>query len=184
VARTPKHAVHPSHAGARRRRGLWSGRRGRALVLLIIVAAAGGGYALGLRIAHHDNSETAQLIQQLRSEGQKLKKQITDQAASLISLQSKYADVETAMHAMKPAQNTYDLKPNESIIAADGRLTLGLVGSPANSSIDINVNGKRQTVAPGDVINVAPDAATKCLVSIQSFDMFQATINATCTAAK
>jgi hypothetical protein len=154
------------------------------LVLLIIVAAAVGGYALGLRIAHNDNAETAQLIQQLRTEGQKLKKQVADQAASLVSLQAKHADIEAAMHAMKPVQNTYDLKPNESIIAADGRLTLGLVGSPANDSIDININGKRQTAAPGDIISVAPDAATKCQVSIQSFDMFQAAVTATCTAAK
>ena len=184
MARTPRQAVHPGHAGVHRRRSLWSGRRGRALVLLIILAAAVGGYALGVRVAHHDNAETAQLIQQLRSEGQKLKKQIADQAASLVSLQAKYGDMETAMHAMKPAQNTYDLKPNESVIAADGRLTLGLVGSPANSSIDININGKRQTVAPGDIISVAPDPATKCLVSIQSFDMFQAAVNASCTTAK
>ncbi len=184
MARIPKQAVHPSHSEAHRRRSLWSGRRGRTLVLLIIVLAAGGGYAFGLRIAHQDNATTAQLIQQLRTEGQKLKKQVADQAASLVSLQAKYDDAAAAMHAMKPVQNTYDLKPNKSVIAADGRLTLGLVGSPANDSIDININGKRQTVAPGDIISVAPDASTKCQVSIQSFDMFQAAVNATCTTAK
>ena len=88
------------------------------------------------------------------------------------------------MHEMKPVQNTYELKPNQSIIAADGHLTLGLIGSPANDSIDININGKRQNAAPGDTIDFAPDPSTKCQVTVQSFDMFQAMVTATCMAAK
>jgi hypothetical protein len=186
VAETSRNSVHTSHSAPRshRRRGLWAGKRGRALVLAISLAIGLGGYVLGLELAHRDIAATSQLIQQLRAESQRLNKQVSEQAAAYAALQAKFASVQSAMNTMKPAQNTYDIKPNQSIIVADGHLTIGLIGSPANDSIDININGKRQSAAPGDIINVAPDASTACQVAIQSFDMFHAMITASCAAAK
>jgi hypothetical protein len=186
VAETSRHSVQTSHSAPRshRRRGLWAGKRGRALVLAISLAIGLGGYVLGLELAHRDIAATSQLIQQLRAESQKLNKQLADQAAAYAALQVKFASVQSAMDEMKPAQNTYDIKPNQSIIVADGHLTIGLIGSPGNDSIDININGKRQSAAPGDVINIALDTSTTCKVGIQSFDMFHATIAASCEGAK
>jgi hypothetical protein len=83
-----------------------------------------------------------------------------------------------------PSQNTYNINPNQSLIAADGRLTIGMIGSPGNEGINLNVNGKQQKVSAGDVIRVSPDAATACQVQIQSFDMFKAVLMASCAAAK
>jgi hypothetical protein len=70
------------------------------------------------------------------------------------------------------------------VIAADGRLTLGLVGPPTNDGINININGKQQLVAAGDVVRLAPDSSTSCQVEVQSFDMFKAVVTASCSAAK
>ena len=47
---------------------------------------------------------------------------------------------------------------------ADGRLTIGLVGSPTNESVNININGKQQKAVSGDVIHIALDSLTSCQV--------------------
>jgi hypothetical protein len=156
----------------------------RALLLLIILIVAIGGYAFGLNMARRDITAGKQLIQQLQSESQKLEKQTNELSTSNIALQNKLASIQATMDTMKPAQNTYNLKPNQSIIAADGHLTLGLVGTPDNASVTININGKKTSAAPGDVIKVAADASTACQVMVQSFDMFAAVVTATCSAAK
>jgi hypothetical protein len=39
----------------------------------------------------------------------------------------------------------------------------------------LNVNGKQQPLTVGQTINVAPDPATQCQLSVQSFDVFKAT---------
>jgi len=186
VTDTSRHSVHTRHSASRshQRRGLWAQRRRRALLIAFIAALVLGSYVLGLELAHRDVAATSQMIQQLRAESQKLNKQVAEQAASYAALQAKFASAQTAMNEMKPADNTYDLKPNQSILVADSRLTLGLIGSPGNDSINININGKRQSAAPGDVISVAPDASTACQIAIQSFDMFHAMVTASCTPAK
>jgi hypothetical protein len=48
----------------------------------------------------------------------------------------------------------------------------------------LNVNGKQQPLAAGQMINVAPDPATQCQLSVQSFDVFKATLVATCSGPK
>jgi len=48
-----------------------------------------------------------------------------------------------------------------------------MIGSPGNEGINLNINGKQQKVAAGDVIRVSPDASTACQVQLQSFDMFR-----------
>lgn len=170
-----------AHHHRHRRRG---SRRARLLAIILILFAAVGGYALGLNIAHRDLVASQQLVGQLQVEGQKLKKQFNDQGLSVTQLQAKLATLQSAMDDIKPAQNTYDLKPNQSLVVGDGHLTIGLVGSPTNDSVSLNINGKKQTVAPGDVVTVAPDPATSCNVEVQSFDMFRAQITASCAPVK
>ena len=62
-----------------------------------------------------------------------------------------------------PSKNTYQIVPNQSLIVADGHLTVGLVGSPTNQDVNININGKQQSVASGDVIEVAPSTRRRCV---------------------
>jgi hypothetical protein len=48
----------------------------------------------------------------------------------------------------------------------------------------LNINGKQQSLAAGQMINVALGPATQCQLSVQSFDVFKATIVAACSGAK
>jgi hypothetical protein len=59
-----------------------------------------------------------------------------------------------------------------------------MVGPPANDSVLLNINGKSQAVAAGQTLTITPDPATRCLVNLQSFDVFKAVVVATCAAAK
>ena len=61
---------------------------------------------------------------------------------------------------------------------------VGMVGAPGNDAVMLNVNGKQQTLAAGQTINVAPDPATQCQLSVQSFDLFRATLVAACSGPK
>jgi hypothetical protein len=83
-----------------------------------------------------------------------------------------------------PTENTYNINPNQSLVVANGRLTVGLVGSPTNDSVNLNINGKTQSAPVGAVITSVLDPSTTCQVGVQSFDMFKAVLTATCAAAK
>ncbi len=68
--------------------------------------------------------------------------------------------------------------------SAGGRITVGLVGQPANQTVTLNINGKEHALAAGDAIAVVNDDKTTCHVTVQSFDMFKATFNTACGAKK
>ena len=152
---------------------------GRWLFLLTILVGI-GAYVIGLNVGYLDIAGARQLIQQLRSDNQKLKSEISDLNATQVALQNKLSTFEAALDEIIPSKNTYNIKPNESMIVASGRLTIGLVGPPTNDSVNINVNGKQQSAASGDVIKVTLDPSTTCQVRVQSFDMFRAVLNASC----
>ncbi len=173
-----------SHAGRHRPHGTLLQRRGRLLVSLAFIIGAIGGYILGFQVAHRDLQDAKQLIQQLQTESQKFKKEVLTLTASQINMNSDLTRVQAALDKIMPAKNVYNINPNQSLVVADGHLTIGLVGSPNNENINININGKQHAAVSGDVINVAPDPSTACRVEIQYFDMFKAVIIATCAAAK
>jgi hypothetical protein len=156
---------------------------GRWLFIIALLVGI-GCYIIGLNVGHFDIGIAQQTVQQLRSDNQKLKTQIADLAATQVALQNKVATFESALDEIIPAKNTYNIKPNQSMIVASGRLTIGLIGPPTNQGVNINVNGKQQSVASGDVINVTLDPQTTCRVRVQSFDMFKAVLNASCTPAQ
>ncbi|MGB6349820.1 MAG: hypothetical protein WBG10_07295 [Pseudolabrys sp.] len=153
---------------------------------MIIGVMLGGavGYLIGLNVAAFDISAAKELVQQVRTDNQKLKIEVIDQNARQVALQTKLTGVETTLKAIVPTNDTYVIMPNQSLIVADGRLTLGLIGSPSNESVNININGLRQSAAPGDIINVAVDPPTTCQVRVQSFDMFKAVLSVMCGAAR
>jgi hypothetical protein len=78
--------------------------------------------------------------------------------------------------------NTYKIKPNESQTVPIGSLTVGLVGTPGNKSIEINVNDKRYRAQAGDI----NDFAMTCRLEVVSFNVIEANVvvNASCTEAK
>jgi len=154
--------------------------------VLILGAMPGGatGYLIGLNVAAFDISAAKELVQQVRTDNQKLKIEIIDQNARQVALQTKLTGAETALKAIVPTDDTYVIKPNQSLIVAGGRLTVGLVGSPSNESVNININGQRQSAASGDIINVAVEPPATCQVRVQSFDMFKAVLSVMCGAAR
>jgi len=152
---------------------------GRWLFLIAILVGI-VCYVIGLNVGYLDIAGARQLIQQLRADNQKLKTEIADLNATQVALQNRLTTFEAALDEIIPSKNTYNIKPNQSMIVASGRLTVGLVGPPTNDSVNININGKQQAAATGDVIKVALDPSTMCQVRVQSFDMFRVVLNASC----
>ena len=143
-----------------------------------------GGYLYGQFLAARDLGGRDAVIEQLRTENQKLKRSIDEKMAQLTTLQAKHDAAQAALQAIMPAANTYNIIPNQTLIVADGHLTVGLVGSPANEGVTLSINGKQQMVTAGQVVTVTADGSTPCQLSLQSFDVFKATINASCPGAK
>jgi hypothetical protein len=120
------------------------------------------------------------LVLQLQTESQKFTDQTTLQKAKVLSLQTTAARLAATLNELMPSKDTYQIAANQSLIVANGHLTVGLVGAPTNQGITVNINGKQQTVASGDVVEVAAGGSTTCHVRIQAFDMFKALVTATC----
>jgi len=152
--------------------------------LVVILVITVGGHLYGRYLANRDLGGRDAAIVQLTSEGEKLKRQMTEKDVQISTLQAKLKNAQATLDAIMPAENTYNVTPNQSVIVGDGRLTIGLVGSPGNEGVTLNINGKQQTVAAGQVVTVAADASTNCQLAVQSFDMFRAIVNASCAGAK
>jgi hypothetical protein len=120
----------------------------------------------------------------LRSESQKLKRTGDEQQAQITNLQVKLKRTQATLDAILPSADTYNILPNQTLIVADGHMTVGLVGSPANEGVLLNINGKQQIVPAGQVIPVAVEGASNCQISVQSFDMFKAVLSASCAGKK
>ncbi len=160
--------------------GWFRTRRRRLLTLVVILAAIVGAYVIGLQMARRDLADAKQLVQQTQTESQRLKNQIAEQNSELAGVRSALAKVQATLNEIMPSKDTYQILSNQSVIVADGRLTIGLVGSPSNQGINININGKQQVAAPGDIIDVTPN----CHVRVQSFDMFKAIVTVMCSATQ
>jgi len=155
-----------------------------AVVAILLVGGGIGTFFFFRNLAYGDLVTARQKVEQLQAEGEVLKKQVDSQAVQINSLQMELTQTKDDLEKIRPAKDRYAIPPNESRIVADGQLTIGLIGSPANESITLSINGKQQSAIAGQVINVASGASTNCQVTIQSFDMFKALIVATCTGAK
>ena len=144
-----------------------------------------GGHLYGRYLANRDLGGRDAAIEQLTSEGEKLKRQMTEKDVQIRPLQAKLTKNAQGrwMRSCRQRTPTTSL-PTRSMIVGDGHLTIGLVGSPGNEGVTLNINGKQQTLAAGQVVTVAPDASTNCQLSVQSFDMFNAVVNASCSGAK
>src|SRR6202044_1853359 len=126
-------------------------RRPAAIVLILFIMVS--GYFWGRWFNTHDIAQRDSAILQLQSDAQRLAADIADQNANLTALRAELTSTKATPDAIMPSQNTYNIIPNQSLIAGDGRLTIGMVGPPGNDGINLNVNGKQQKAAAGDVIH-------------------------------
>jgi hypothetical protein len=171
-------STQPTSARSRTYR-LFMTREGR---YLLVTALMGGivGYLLGLNSAYVEISAGKLALQQSRAEAQKMKSEMAGEGVKTTAMESSIAKLQATLDELVPSENTYNIKANQSLIVGGGRITVGLIGAPANDSVTLNINGKRQQFGTGDVISVAADNQTNCQVRVQSFDMFKAVVTATC----
>ena len=176
-----------TQSGASPRRSRWQHFQDEHRALSVIIVIVGliailiGGHLYGRYLSSVDLASREAQIEQLRAESQKQKRDIDGKSQQITQLQSKVTQTQAALDAILPSPNTYNINPNQTLIL-DGHLTVGLVGTPGNESVLLNINGKPQAVAAGQTINVSPDGTTKCQLVVQSFDVFKAVLVASCKA--
>jgi hypothetical protein len=173
-----KSAKSATVAASSARRGFRPFRRFRLTMALLFLLDLVLGIIIGQSWASHDMTQARTTNQALQTENSKLQAKILEQTGELSALQTSIEKLNAQLHGLQPAANTYNLDPNQSLRVADGRLLVALIGSPTNTGITINVNGKQQFAAAGAVIK--DEADPNCQVQVQSFDMFQAVITASC----
>jgi hypothetical protein len=164
-------------------------RRRRWFILLtetaLIVLVALIGHMTGREMGRRHLLQRDQTIQQLREERQEVSAELNRRADRILTLQNRLNHVQGVLDEIVPSENIYLIRPNQSLIVGGGRVIVGLIGSPTNEGVNVNVNGNHRLAAAGDVIMAPVDEATTCRVTIQSFDMFKALVHATCpTKAK
>jgi hypothetical protein len=149
-----------------------------------MMGVAIASYALG----RHGNAREIEGYKkrnlELQTNNQNLTEDNANRAANIADLQTKLKSVMGQLDAIVHPENTFEIIPNESKVVAGSHLTVGLVGSPSNDRVNININGKQQSAAAGDVINLAINPSTNCRVKVESFEMFRAVVTAMCAEAK
>jgi len=155
-----------------------------AACIVTLLGIALGGHLYGRYLAALDLTGRENAIEQLRAESQKQKRDIDSKSAQLTALEAKLHGIQATLDSIMPSANTYIINPNQTLIVGNGHLTVGLVGAPGNDSILLDVNGKMQSISAGQTISIAPDQTTQCQLSVQSFDVFKATLVAACSGAK
>ena len=151
--------------------------------IALLLAVGLGSFLFGIYISSRDLAATRTLVQQLQAEAQRSKQTMIAATVASAALQTKTDKLAADLEAIRPAKDTYNFLPNQSLVLANGMLTVGMVGSPGNNGIVLNVNGARKPVSSGDVVQVDVDAKTSCHVTVQSFDLFKAVVHATCDNA-
>jgi hypothetical protein len=160
------------------------GAPGMVLSVSLMIVGAVVAFIYRGWVDNQDIIDSRNLVLQSRSQVRELNARLANQTSQLVALQAKLEMVQAALDAITPSQNTYNFGPNQSMILAEGRLTVGLVGPPTNERVNVNINGKQHSAGAGDVIHFALDPSTACRVQVQRFDMFLATLTASCAATK
>lgn len=156
-------------------------RRTYIIVVVLIVIAGLIGHIIGRELDRRNVLARDETIQQLRNERLELNGELSKRNDRLRELQTKLNQVQATLDELMPSENIYVFRPNQSLALADGRVTVGLMGSPANQNLTLNVAGKQHVAVAGDVITVPLEESTTCQVVVQSFDPFKAIIQATCS---
>ena len=102
-----------------------------------------GGHLYGRYLASFNSTSTDNIIAELVSQNQKQKRVSDSLSAELTPMGIKMQSAQATLDSIMPAPNTYTLKPNQTLIVGDGHLMVGMVGTPGNDAIMLNVNGKQ-----------------------------------------
>jgi hypothetical protein len=149
------------------------------ITLVLVIASYTLGWEGGVReTTNQFKAENSRL----QSDNQRLSKDNASEAAQIANMQAQLRNAQSQLAAVTGPAATFEITPNESMVVAGSHLTIGLVGAPTNDKVNINVNGKQQSAAAGDVINVALSAS--CRVEVKSFEMFKAVVTTTCAEAR
>jgi hypothetical protein len=143
-----------------------------------------GGHLYGRYLGSFVSPGLDNTIAELRAQTLKQQTKNDSQQAQLTVMAAKLHGAQVALDSIMPSPNTYTFYPNLARIVGDGHLMVGMVGTPGNDAIMLNVNGEQQPLAAGQTINVTTDPTTQCQLSVQSFDAFKATIVAMCSGPK
>lgn len=154
------------------------------MITSVFLFSATTGYLIGREFAIRPLEDAMAEMTRLQPEAARLKATILEQNAKIIDLQSRLTEVQGRLETVYPAKDTYKILTNQSLNLADGRLTVALVGPPTYEGINININGKQYPAVSGDIFKISPDPSTACQVVIQSYNMFNVILHASCEPAK
>ena len=169
----------PSHFRMTRRGGLRS-----IGVLALLLAVAIGSYTLGRRAADREVKDYKLKTEQLQEANSKLTAENKKQAETIGDLQDQLRSAKDELDKLFRPARTLEINANKSQRVSIGLLTIGLVGTPRNESVDLKIDGKQQSAAAGEVINV--EFSTACRIHVMSFDVLKSSvaIDTTCGAVK
>jgi hypothetical protein len=168
------------------RQSLFDNSRAVSVIACIVAIAAilVGGHLYGRYLASKEVGGRDTVIDQLQAQTQQFKRSVDQKSAQVTELEARLARVQAQLEQIVPTKDTYNIMPNQTLVVADGRVTVGLVGSPGNDNIVLNINGKQQVAAAGQVFSAGSGGSGNCQVAVQSFDMFKAVLTASCAGAK
>jgi hypothetical protein len=149
----------------------------------VILVGAIVCFTLGVSVGYHVVPVGAQnIIKKLTADKDRLTTERIALEKQTFELREQLDKVNKKLEAILPLPNIYKIKPNESQTVPIGRLTVGLVGTPGNQSVELNINDKKYRAQAGDI----NDIAMACRVEVLSFDVIDANVivSASCTETK
>jgi hypothetical protein len=169
----------PSYLKTTQRR--WLPITGRTVLILAVVI---GSYTLGRHWRAQDIADYNSKIMTLQKDNDSLTKTSSDQRRQIDSLTSQLKSAQVQLDEIFRPTRKLEIKANESKRISVDQLIIGLIGTPRNENVDMNVNGRKYTAAAGNVTNV--QLSTNCRIEVMSFDVLtsSAVINTTCTTVK
>jgi hypothetical protein len=158
-------------------------RRAAWVILFLLIVTI--SYLIGRNTAPPNANPNA-AIAAAEKENLALSEKNTSQGLTIAELQARLTNLQNEINELIPKKDAVYIGANQSVHVADGRLTIGLIGTPTNVSVSLNINGKPRPAAAGDIIDVPLDSSTTCRVAVISFDIVKGSVmvNATCPAAK
>jgi hypothetical protein len=154
-------------------------QRSWTFIVILVIVLSLFSYLAGMYTISRDLAQTRLLLQALQTETQKARRDLAAQNSSQTNLQAQLQRTKAELEAIRPSKDSFVISPNQSITVGEGLLTIGLIGSPTNGSVSLNVNGVRHALGSGDVLQLNLTKSS-CRIAVQSFDMFKATIVASC----
>ena len=171
-------------AGLPMTRRRWSELTG-VLVLMLALGFV-GGYSLGRHWDYQDVAKWRDDDIKLGHENSQLTMMIKDQKAAIDKLTAQLKTAQDDLEQGFQPTRQIKLDPNQAMRLSIGAFSVGLANALGNTSVNLNINGKQQEIAPGDVVNLT----FNCQVELQSFSVVgssdtansSATVNTNCSA--